>query len=171
MATSYAPLITRVYEVLVDGEGVARTLASGDRFAAAIHPNRPRGIQSVDAHVRRQCWIAIDGGDVSDVQELGSRRIYDNVPIRVELAYFLEHHAEHASKWRTTHAAILDSIRLVHDALGYPGNLEETEAGASTGLGGYGLQPRGFRLDDPDTENNIWTGRALFVATIAFDRP
>lgn len=139
--SSFLPLVTRVYEVLTLGSGTSRVLAVGDRFGTKIYPGQPRPQRSVaarEAANEKACYVDITAMDLGRGMEMHDRHHYP-IDLSIELAYFAEHAVEE-SKARALMVTQADDVHRVRAALGFPNNLEQTEAAADTGISGGALQ-------------------------------
>lgn len=130
-----AAIVTRIREVLEDGRGTLRTItastyegqiygpAAGDNesLIASVKPRVEASITSVERHE-------------ASPPEMGNQAIY-RLAIEVRLIRHLDDlHKVKDSVRDTAKAAAMTDADKVRQALGYPGNLTQTEAAVTTGL-------------------------------------
>lgn len=164
MATDFQPLVDRVYEVLCDGAGAARTLAEADRFRRGLFPGQDPAHQARDAHTQKRCWVALTGLPRGDESEVNDRALY-TVRVRVDLAYALEPEPDQAA-WRNLQGLMALDAHRIRGALGFPGNLTQTAAAAATGLASGALVYEDWAPDEPLPRQRLWRARASFLGRI-----
>lgn len=142
MATTLEHAYTRIYEVLCDGRGVARTLAAG-YFKRGGPPGfldakgrsvRARPTPRIFAHI--SSGESIEGGPI----EMGSGHLYEH-----QLVLLRDHWLGYQADEDAVEAALVrvgDDHMRIAAALCYPNNLAATEAAADTGIAGAGAVGR-----------------------------
>lgn len=170
--TSYQPLVDRVYEVLVDGAGTARTLPSGSRFAVGSYPGQAPQVTSTKAHEQangKVVYVAVTKDAPHVAPELHSVCQY-TVTVVVIADYFCEPEQD-LDAWRDTVALVAFDRHLVRAALGYPGNLVQTAAAAATGLSGGCLHYKGGSTSDISAANRVVRSTMTFEGTVSVTQP
>ncbi len=152
MATSFAPLLLRVEEVLRDGVGVNRQLPAANRFLFDIWPGLPEEVRSVMAHRQPHAWVSIDSSTLNAAHQEMSNLAHYVTTVRLELSYFINTPFVH-SRLRDVVALASDDMHRIRAALGFPGNLTATTAGADTGLAGGALRMLSWTKDEPNPED------------------
>lgn len=164
MASSYTPLITRLYEVLVDGEGSTKPLAASERFAAVVWPDQPDDEKATAARGSangKAVWVDITDAEPDDhLGDMAPTQGY-RLTVSVEMYYATAAEGEHATAWRDAlSTALLDKHRI-RNALCRPPNLEQTKAGADTGVASA-LQWVGWSKTGPDPVSRLLSATAEF---------
>lgn len=164
MATEYQPIIDRVYEVLTEGAGVARTIAEANRFATGLYPGQEPAHQARDARRQKRCWVAAGPLGRGEESEVNDRALY-NASVRVDFAYALEPEADRAA-WRALTGLMALDAHRVRGALGFPGNLTATTAGDPTGLASGCLLFESWTPAEPLPRQRLWRASASFVGRL-----
>jgi len=164
-ATSFDPLFTRVYEVLVDGAGAARTLSAAQRFGDEWYPDLPDEQLSIIARSKKRVWCALSGATPALEHETTSTRSYW-ITLALSMAYFLEPPARVDSQWRTLAGTMATDVHLVRGALTWPGNLSQTEAAAETGLADGKLEFLDWTPVTPNGTARVWRANARYRGLI-----
>ena len=164
MATEYQPIIDRVYEVLTDGAGAARTLSEANRFATGLYPGQELDHQARDARQQKRCWVAAGPLGRGDESEVNDRALY-NVSVRVDLTYALEPAADQAA-WREIAGLMPLDAHRIRGALGFPGNLTATAGGDPTGLASGCLLFESWTPAEPLPSQRLWRASASFVGRL-----
>lgn len=160
LAASFDPLVDRIYEVLCDGRGAYRTIASGSRFIAKALPGESDQVRAKNSRVQKIALVAIDSfTDSANTQETSDRAEYQ-AAIRVDLAYHTSNPYQRSAVIAQMTAAASDA-HLVRAALGWPANMPQTQDARDTGVqsGLVFKSMSGGRLS-PDSR--------LFTVTLAF---
>lgn len=145
--SSTAALVERIYEVLVDGSGVTRTLASGERFARLRTSKMDRRDIAIRAKSTPLVEVVIGGMDPDGTV---ARVMPDEhlwmLPIRIYRFYFIGFESD-PSRVQSTIVRMIDDTMRVAAALEHPSNLVQTEEAEATGIGSTALQFQRARLD------------------------
>lgn len=164
MATDTQPLVDRIYEVLVDGAGSARTIAEASRFAKGLYPGQEPDHQARDARRNKRCWVAVTRLERLDGSETNPSALY-GVEVRVDAAYALEPEADLAA-WQSLEGLMALDAHRIRGALGYPGNLTATTAGDPTGLASGALLFRSWTASEPLPRQRLWRASASFIGRL-----
>lgn len=151
----FAPMLTRIEEILCDGRGVSRALASADRFRVGPFPDQLASNVSKEASVRKAAFAWLETSQPLEHPEQHPRAKY-TLTIALELYYYLPEFEQH-SYLRTAAAVAASDMHKVRGALCYPGNVDATEAGALTGLVSGMLEFVSWS-SQLDLENNLLVG-------------
>lgn len=140
MATTVAALYERIYEILVDGAGVTRTLAESERLARLRTSKADRTTIAVRAKVRPLVEVLSTEIEPDDVvaDELHSEHHY-MLGFVVRRYYYLGYESDPA-EIEATAVRMADDAMRVRAALSHPSNMLTTEEAEDTGIGGPALQ-------------------------------
>lgn len=140
MAASVAALYERIYEILVDGSGVTRTLTEPQRFARLRTSKGDRTTIAVRAKIRPLVEVLSTEVEPDDgvADELHSEHHY-MLGLVIRRWYYLGYEAAPA-EIEATAVRMADDAMRVRAALSHPSNLLTTEEAANTGIGGPALK-------------------------------
>lgn len=132
-------LLTAIYEGLTTATGKTRALAAADLFARGFSPSYDRKLRSTRARPLPGAHVHIRSAAVSDgiADELGSEHIYRLI-VQISRDYFVPFEHDHDAL-DTVSTRAFDHFMLIRAALCYPGALDATAGGESTGIADNGL--------------------------------
>lgn len=142
--TTVAHLRTRIYEVLVDGAGVDRTLAAADRFLRGGPPAKVRAPARMrDAQQKKRVFVMIGDAATNDAHssEMSNTHGY-LLSVTISRDYWLGYEGSDTEVDAALDAVTDDFFRL-RAALCFPGNLTQTTAAAATGAATNALSSLG----------------------------
>lgn len=155
MATTIANLRARIYEILCDGAGVARTLAESDRFQRLTTTRGVRDALSIRAGEQPIVHVSIRSDpDIDGIAELTDDHLY-RIQVRITRYYHIAYDSDPESVDTTLDRAFDDRCRT-RAVLGHPANLAKTEAGDDTGIAGSSLRLRG--MSEGDSPDDVLSG-------------
>lgn len=169
-ATSFAPLRTRIYEVLVDGNGATRALAAADRCSRRVHPGDRPDVRAAKSRKRRTCFVVVESAQPWKGHSSAADHGHYRITVRVEVYYYAGEPYTVASVARAQDRAADDMHRFVA-ALEASGNLAATEAAASTGLAGGALRFTGWSQRDPDLQTQELRATLRFEGIVDVTNP
>ena len=147
------PLLDAVEDVISDGAGVARTIATGHRFRRGPYPGQTKSEQGTEAAVQKGAYASIVGARPMAGPEMHSVLMY-TLTVRLDLFYHLPAPRLH-DDFRDALAEAAGDMHRLRMALGYPSNLLTNAAGEATGLSGGALQFESWSMSDPDPEARL----------------
>jgi hypothetical protein len=154
VATTIEHLYTRIYEVLCDGKGVARTIPEAFRFQRRYTSTADATVLSTRAVAKPLVYVARRRSPV----DLGAAdELYDSHLYRVELAIVRYYHAGWEGGLSAAEARAFDDMCRVRAALCHPGNLLVTEDGKETGIAAPAL--RAVTLGEQQAAEDLGNGR------------
>lgn len=174
VATGYDPLLTRVEELLVDGEGSRRSLEEKHRFARGFHPlmteeEAARLILTVNRD--RGVWPILESQTPVGTPDAVSDRRRVLVTVRLDLFYHGGSGLQQRN-WRDTMAEVADDAHRIAAVLEGPHNLDQTEDGRETGLASGALTWTGdWALEDPDPESDLFRASVRFQGVVELQQP
>lgn len=141
-----AHLFTRVYELLCDGDGTARTLASAERFVRRHTSMRDRSVLAVRSAKTPMVdvFVLAMDADFGAADELTNDHMY-RLTLAVQRHYHLTYESDPAVV-EALQVRVLNDYAKTRAVLCHPSNLVQTEAGNDTGIGGSGFAPRGSKI-------------------------
>ena len=160
-ASSLAPLFTRIYEVLCDGNGDARTLGATDRFTRGSYPGQDPAHAARDARRAKRLWVQLTGLSAAPESPTSAKATYE-ATLRLDLTYVLDPEPLKTTAWATTQSTMALDQHRVAGVLGWPGNLTQTEASAATGLAGGQLLYVSTTVQEPQPAQRLWRASATF---------
>lgn len=134
MATTTAYAYERIYEVLIDGNGANRTLASSDRFVRGYPPGYSLDERATRAKLTPAIFVAFSEWSASDFAagELTNDHIY-LISVTVFRDHWLGFQGDPAEVQAQQVKADNAFLRM-RAALCWPGNLVQTEGSNATGF-------------------------------------
>jgi hypothetical protein len=143
--TTAAHFFTRVYELLVDGHGTARALASGERFLRRRTSTKDRTQLSARAKPTPMVDVFVPAmpADFGAADELTDDHLY-HLTILVRRYYHLRFESD-PDTVEALQVRMMNDRARVRAVLCHPSNMLTTQAGDDTGISG--LAPRGSALE------------------------
>lgn len=185
LPTSFLPAITRVYEVLCQARGSARTITAG-RFKARLYPGQDADNQHKEAVAAEGAAPAIvaagvvpgivfaffESGDDGATQEFSDRS--DNrVRLRVDVSYATDSAAKRSYGNPTVDLIATAMTQAASDgydirrAIAWPPNMSQTQASVDTGIpGGGGIVVESWGPVRFDAANQLVTISIYFRAIV-----
>lgn len=145
-ATTTQYVYERIYEVLVDGNGTSRKLATGERFARGFPPGFDPAMRATRAKLRPDGEVKVGSVFVVigalQVEGFAAGEMSDSHLYRTKVVLYRDHwlgFEGSPTQVESQLVAASDAFMKVRAALCFPGNLKQTEEGNATGLAGEAL--------------------------------
>lgn len=163
-AADFAPLLTRVGEIVFDGAGGgSRAIASAYRFDRSISSSSLDEDHAADAQIRKTCFPSIASGLPRKAPEGGNVHDYD-VVVLLSTFYQVPDEAEF-DLVRDLLATVASDVHRLRIALG-AGYMGATEAAEATGVADGVLWLTSWRAEPPDLASRLLRASVYFGGVV-----